>query len=161
MALRAGRRISGHQTGTHPLAGHLHQTKLCNPRIPDLGPVAANSLTHFIFDALAISRMVHIDKIDNHKPAHIAQTELAGNLSSSLQIGLQHGLILLGTPFAHAAPAVDIDGNQRFCRINNQITTAFEPDFAFGELFNFSLNAKSVKNRSRIAVVFDGSAQLG
>ena len=125
-----------------------------------LGPVATNALMHFIFDALAISRVVHIDKIDNHKPAHIAQTKLASNFSGGFQIGLEHGFILFGAPFTHAAPTVDIDGNQRFCRINNQITTALEPDFAFGEFFNFGFNAKSVENRPRIAVVFNGLAQL-
>ena len=63
------------------------------------GAVAANGLAHFIFHEFAIPRRVHVDKIHDHDPAHVAQPELAGHFSGRFQIGLEHGFILVWCPF--------------------------------------------------------------
>ena len=78
---------------------------------------------HRTLDLAGVAVVFHVDKVDNDQPGHIAQAQLAGNLSCGFKVRRKRGL--LDAVFFGRAARVDVDRNKRFGRVDDNIATRF------------------------------------
>ena len=92
------------------------------------GLVLLEAVLDGFVNRLLVLAVAHVDEVDNHQPANIAQTELASNLARGLKIGFKDHLVhILG---ATIATGVDIDGDERLGFINDDVAAARQPNLA-------------------------------
>ncbi len=61
--------------------------------------------------------LLHINEINDHKPSHVSQSELSGNLSCGLKIGLiDHALNILPN---FPTTRIHVNGNQCLCGVDD------------------------------------------
>ena len=116
------------QRQAHSLTGHFQQTEFGDGRHGYLGPVVFELLDQIIVDFLAVSRLVHIDEVDNDQAPDVPQAQLAGHLPGGLQIDLEG--ILLVVPFTDEAPAVHVHHHHGLGLLHDQVAAALEPHLA-------------------------------
>ena len=98
---------------------------MADPAQLDARPVMAHGLFHAPFDGVLIAPFFHVDEIDHDQAGEIAQAQLAGDFAGRLQIGLDRRF--LDIAFARGAAGVDVDGDQRFGLIDDDIAARAQP----------------------------------
>ena len=147
------------ETGPHAFARHFDETEL--RYLQNLGacPVMPQRLFQHLEHELFMLVRVHIDKINDDQAADISQAELAHNFVHGFEIRGEHRRRRIA--LANKPPGVDIDGNERFGVINDDITTRFQPDFALQGAFNFFFDAKGLEQRHRLLIQDEICRQMG
>ena len=90
----------------------------------DARPVIAHGIFHAALDGIAVLVLFHIDEIDDDQTGQVAQAQLAAQLVSGFQIGLQRGF--LDIAFARRAAGIDIHRDKRLCLVDHQIPARFQ-----------------------------------
>ena len=94
--------------GAHTLAGDLDEAKLGGGEDGVFGTVEGHLLAQHIKELLAMGRLVHVDDVDDDDTAHVAETQLAGDFLSRLDIDDQ-GVFFLGVFLVDSMAAIDVD----------------------------------------------------
>ena len=104
---------------TLALAGELHQTEL--GELGDLRPggVVAHSLGEVLKQLQLIAARLHVDEVDDHHAANVAELELAGDLDGRLTVGPEHRLAGIGG--AGERTGVDIDDGERLSGLDDHV----------------------------------------
>ena len=97
----------------------------------------------------------HVDEVDNHKAANVANTQLPGNFIRRFQVGVGGGLFNV-MAFGRAS-RVDVDGNQGFCRIDDDAPARRQFYRVLKRRFNLAFNLVPAEQWNRIAI----SLELG
>jgi antitoxin component HigA of HigAB toxin-antitoxin module len=71
----------------------------------------------------------HVDEIEHDQAAHITEAELAGDFLGSFEIDLEDCGVLIAAA-AFMAAGVDVDGDEGFRFINDNVTAALEVNLA-------------------------------
>lgn len=99
-------------------AGHLQQTQCRETVNCRLDAVPRELLLEFSEDSIAMIFSEHVDEIDNHNTAKIAQTKLACDGLGCLQIRLEDRFFKI--PCTNKAPGIHIDSRQRLGLVNDE-----------------------------------------
>jgi hypothetical protein len=94
-----------HQSEARDLA-HLH------PR-----PIVVEGVAKTILHVALVARILHIDEIDHHQPTQVPQAKLAGDFIARLEVGVERGLLDVGS--ARRPRGIDVDGDQGFSVIED------------------------------------------
>ncbi len=150
VAARAGHVARFAERGPQSLARHLQQAE--SRYATDLHSclVHAHGLAQARFD-LALGILAHhVDEIDHHQPAEIPDAELSRDFVGRLEVGLQRGLLDIGT--LGCAGRVDIDRQQRLGMVDHQGAAAGQPDFAGKRRLDLAFDLVTGEQRNGVAV---------
>ena len=75
--------------GTDALSRDLHQSELRQRQDVVLGAVAFHVLAHALVEGFAVFRLLHVDEVHDDDAAHVAQTQLAGQLVGGAQVHVE------------------------------------------------------------------------
>src|SRR6185312_7502966 len=112
------------------------------------GPVRTHKFFHLLGKLFLVFKQFHINKVNHYYSANITQAKLAGNFSSSFQIGFKSILLLV---IAHAfITTIYINYMQRFGMFNNKISSAWKVNCFTERCFYLPCNSIAVKYRRAI-----------
>ena len=123
-AMRAHLGARFEQARAQALARQLEQAEGADVAHLDPRAVVLHRLLEAALDRAVVLGILHVDEVDDDEPGEVAQPELAGDLLGRLQIGLVRGL--LDVALARGAARVDVDGDQRLGRVEDDVATRFE-----------------------------------
>ena len=112
VAARAGAVVRFAKGGTQPLTRQFHQAETRNLADLDAGAVVFQRIAEAVFDFALIALRFHVDEVDDHQAAQIAQAQLARGFVGGFEVGAEGGFFDIGA--ASGARGVDVDRNQRF-----------------------------------------------
>src|SRR5690606_22028232 len=95
------------QAGAQALAAHLQQAEAADAADLDAGAVVLERRLQPLLDRALVLGRGHVDEVDHHQAAQVAQAQLAGHLVGGLQVGLERGL--LDVAALGGAGRVDVD----------------------------------------------------
>ena len=141
---RRGERLD--EPGTELLAGHLHEAERGD--LGDLvpGAVAAERLGETSEDQVAVRLQHHVDEVDHHHAADVAQPELTDDLLGRLEVVPGHGLLEVA-PGAGELPGVDVDDRHRLGAVDHERAAGGQPHLAverLGQLLAHPVRAEHV-----------------
>ena len=96
--------------------------------------------------ALAVAALVHIDEVDDDDAAEISQANLANDFFDRVHVGFDDG-VFEARGFAYVLAGVDVDGDQRFGLVDDDVAAALEPDFRLERLIHFFFEAELLEQR--------------
>ncbi len=103
-----------------------------------------------VLDCALVFLRAHVDEIDHDQAAHVTQAELPGDFLGRLQIRVEGRLFNVGA--FGGARAVDIDGNQGFCRVDYQAAAGGQSHVALEGGLDLALDLVAVKQRDVVVV---------
>ena len=101
------------------LAGEFHQPQF--RELSDLGSggIIAHRLGEVLQQLQLVASRLHINEVDDHHPANVAQLELAGDFRGGLAVGPQHGFPGVGR--AGEGARVDVDDRESFGEFDDHV----------------------------------------
>src|SRR6202011_5413920 len=110
---------------------------------------------------VAIAALFHIDEVDDNDAAQIAQANLAHDFFHRFQIGFDDGVFQARGTFADEFAGVDVDGDQRFSVVDDNVAAGLEPHFGAQGFVEFVLDAELFEDGRFLGVQLDAADQLG
>ncbi len=145
--------------GTQTLTRHLQQTETGDPAELDAGSVLMHGLTQTVFHFALMANRRHIDEVDNNQTTQVTQTQLTGNLIGRFQVGLQRSLFDIAA--LGGAGGVDIDGGQRFGRIDHDAAAGGQAHFTLEGRLDLALNLEVVEQGNFTLVQLHAVEEIG
>lgn len=146
------------QRRTQALAGHLQQAEARDMADLNARPVLTDGFAQTVLHGALVANRSHIDKVDNDQAAEVAQTQLAGNLVSRFEVGVERRLFDIAA--AGSAGGVDIDSGQRFSAVDDDRATGRQTDFTLEGGFNLGFDLVVAEQRDFTGVQFDFAAEI-
>jgi hypothetical protein len=112
--------------------------------------VALQPFLHQAVNRLLILPALHVDEIADDQAADISQAQLARDLVSGFEVGLEDRFFHIAA--ALVAPGVYVDGHQRLGFVDHNVAAAFQPDLAVKGVVDLFLHAEGFKDRRRAIV---------
>ena len=110
-------------------------------------PVSGQRLGQPAQDQVPVGFQDHVDEVDHHDAADVAQPKLADDLLSRLEVVLGHGLLEIA-PGPGELAGVDVDDRHRLGAVDHQGAAGGQPDLAvhgFGELLVDPVHSEDVR----------------
>jgi hypothetical protein len=114
---------------------------------------ASSAFAHLVFDRALVLRRHHVDEVDHDQAADIAQAQLAGDFLGGFEVGLQRGFFDVAA--FGGARRVDVDGHQRFGRIDHDRTAGRQLHFALEGGLDLAFDLEAVEQRHAVRVQLD------
>ena len=92
----------------------------------DARPVVLQRVLEATLDIAVVALLLHVDEVDDDQARKVAQTQLAGNFISRLEIGAQGGVF--DVVFARRPAGVDVDRHQRFRLVDHHVAARGQGD---------------------------------
>ena len=95
--------------------------------------------------------ILHVNEVDDDQTGHVAQAQLAGNFARCFKIGGQRGLfdtVLLGR-----TTRVDVDRDQCFGRVDDDIAARFQLDDRLIHRIQLVFDMVTLEQRHRIGIM--------
>ena len=89
------------------LAGELHQAELGELGDRGTGGIVPHGLGEMLQELELVAARLHVDEIDDHHTADVAEPQLAGDLHRRLAVGPEHGFSRIGRAGEGAGVHVD------------------------------------------------------
>ena len=105
------------------------------------------------FHVLAVAADAHVDKVNDDEAAKVTQAHLARNFVCRFKVGLVSGFFNVAT-FGRFR-GVDIDGNERFGVVNDQLTAGGQLYVALVGSLNLSFDLVAGEERDVVLVEFE------
>ena len=117
------------QAGAHALAGHLHEPQRGDLGDLVLGAVATQALDQAPQHEVAVGLEHHVDEVDDHDAADIAQAQLPHDLLGRLEVVLGDGLLEIAAGAGELA-RVDVDDGHGLGAVDHQGAARGQHDLA-------------------------------
>ena len=111
-ALRAHDLAGFTQAGAQALAAHFHQAEAGDAADLHACAVVLQRVLQAVFHVTLVLAAGHVDEVDDHQAAQVAQAQLAGHFIGGFHVGLERGV--LDVAALGGARGVDVDRGQRF-----------------------------------------------
>ena len=135
------------------LARQDHQAERTHASQANAGAVIGKRLAECRFHFLARRPLSHVDEVEHHQAAEVAQPKLARRGNHRLEVGDERGALrILGIG---EAPGVDVDRHKRFRRIDDDRTAGRQSNRAAERIFELLLDVVDVKQRHHVRVQLD------
>src|SRR5579862_4027437 len=141
LAIRARRADGAFQRLLHAFAGDGDQAEIVKLKRLRRGAVVAEFFLQGLHDALTVAALVHVDEVDDDDATEIAQADLADDFFDGIDIGLDDG-VFETRRFADVLAGVDVDRDQRFGLVDDDVAAALEPDFRLERLVHLLFQAE-------------------
>ncbi|MNU60676.1 hypothetical protein D3C71_498730 [compost metagenome] len=145
--------------GTQTLARHFQQTETGDPAQLDAGSVLMDRFTQTIFHFALMANRRHVDEVDDDQATQITQTQLTGNFVGRFQVGLQRRLFDIAA--LGGAGGVDIDGGQRFGRIDDDAAAGGQTHFTLEGRLDLALDLEVVEQGDITLVQLHAIEEIG
>ena len=136
-----------------PLARHLEQAKGRDAADLDACTIVAHRILDLVLDLALVARLLHVDEVDHDQTGKIAQADLAGDFLGGLEVGAERRLLdvaLLGR-----ATRVDVDGDQRLGRIDDDVAAGAQLHDRRMHGVELAFHLIPVEERNRVLVGLD------
>ncbi len=110
---------------------------------------------------LAVTALLHVDKIHDDNAAEIAQANLPHDFLHRFEVGLDDGVFEPRGALADEFAGVDVDGHQRFRVVDDDVAAGLQPDFGAQRFVQLVLDAELLEDRRFLGVQLDAADQLG
>ena len=108
----------------------------------------------------AVAALFHVDEVDDDDAAEVAQANLADDFLHGFEVGLDDGVFEARGAAADVFAGVDVDGDERFGVVDDDVAAGLEPDFGAQGLVEFLLDAELLEDRRFLGVELDPVDQL-
>jgi hypothetical protein len=136
------------------LACHFHEAELGDGEDMGFGAVAAETFFHAEIDGLLIAARFHIDEIEDDEAAHVTEAKLTADFVGGLDIDFSDdGFLFFGGAFM--AAGIDVDGDEGFGFVDDDIAAGFEVDLAREGGFELARDIEAIEDGLGFGVEFD------
>src|SRR5262249_55768018 len=142
-----------------PFSGNRDKTEIVELQDFRWRAVASEFLLQGLHHFLPVLALFHIDEIEHDDAAQIAQSDLSNDLFRCFEVGLHNG-VFQAIGFAHEFSGVDVNRDQRFGLINDDVAARFQPYTWFDGFVDLSLNAVMFQDRGLFRIELDAIDQL-
>src|SRR5207244_13454805 len=112
-----------------------------------------------LHDARPVAPLLHINEVEHDDSAEVAQADLANDLFGRFEVGLDDGVFeAVRAPDEFAG--VDVNRDQRFGLIDDDVTAGLEPDARLDGFINLILNAVLFEDRRVFGVELDAAGEF-
>jgi hypothetical protein len=132
------------------LAGHFHQAELADGQDVGLGFVAAQTIFDALVNLLLVATLFHVDEVEHDESAHVAQAQLATDFFGGFEVDLEDCRFLVFAAFM--AASIDVDGDEGFGFVDDDIAAATEVDLTREGRFELFSDVEAVEHRLVIGV---------
>ena len=134
------------------LASELHQAKLSE--LSNLGPsgIVANRLGEMLQQLQLIAARLHVDEVDDHYTADVAQLQLAANLHRRFAVGPEHRLAGVGRTGERTG--VYVDDCERLGGLDDHVAAGGQVNPRLQRIANGRIDLEVVENILRFVVGF-------
>src|SRR5215813_6220884 len=159
-AIRARRAERAFERLFDPFARDRHQTEIIKLENLRRRAVAAQLLLQRRHHLLAVLALFHVYEIEHDDAAEVAQADLADDLFGRFEVGLDDG-VFEAIRFADEFAGVDVNRDQGFGLVDDDVSARFQPDARFDGLVDLGLDAVMLQDRRVLGVELDSVDQLG
>ena len=149
-AARAGHMAAFAQRGLEALAAQFEQAEAGKFAHLHAGAVFFERIAQGVFHIALVLGVFHIDKVDHHQAAQVAQTHLARHFFSRFHIGFEGGVFNIGT--ARGTGGVHIHRHQRFGVVDHNRAARGQAHAARKRALDLVLDLETGKQR-RVVVI--------
>ena len=132
------------------LAVDLQQAVRADPAHGGARLVDLQGVLDGLLDLALVLGGAHVDEVDHHEAADVAQPELAGHLGGGLDVGVDRRLLLGGG--AGRAAGVDVDGGQRLGGVDDDRAAARQLHPALVDAVDLGLEVVAAEQRQAVGV---------
>src|SRR5262245_19519679 len=108
----------------------------------------------------AVAALFHVDEVHHDDAAKIAQANLAHDFFHGFEVGLDDGVLEACGALADELAGVDVDGDERFGVVDDDIAAGLEPDLGAERFIELVLDAELLEDRLVFRVQLDAVDQL-
>ncbi len=148
-----------YQCRTQSLARQFQQAKTANFAHLHARAVKLQGFAQNLFYFTLVLWRFHINKINHHQTAQIAQAQLARQFFCGFPIGLKSRVFNIRT--FGGAPRIHIHRHQRFGVVNHNSAARWQIHLARKSAFNLSFYLKTRKKRHIISITFNQTHIVG
>ncbi len=102
-----------------------------------------------------VAALFHVDEIDDDDAAEVAQANLPDDFLDGFEVGFDDGVLEARGAFADELAGVDVDGDEGFGVVDDDIAAGFEPDFGAEGFVELVLDAELLEDRRFLGVELD------
>ncbi len=139
------------QARTQALAAHFHQAKARDAAQLNARAVVLERVLQAVFHFALVLVRRHVDEVDHHQAAQVAQAQLAGHFLGRFQVGLERGV--LDVAALGGARRVHVDGGQRFGLVDHDRAAGRQAHVAFIRAFDLRFDLEAVEQRDVVLVM--------
>src|SRR6185503_1957723 len=143
----------------HALARHLDETELAHGERLGTRAIAAQVRAQLLQHLVAIRLGLHVDEVADDDAAQVAEARLASDFARRLEIGAENGLLRI--LLARVAAGIHVDRDERFGRLDDQVSTRRQIAAALEQIAQLLLDVRLVEERRLLLVQLDAIHQLG
>ncbi len=147
------------QRGLQPLAREFHQAEARDLADLHACTVVVQGVAQAVFHFTLVLGRLHVDEVDHHQAAQVAQAQLARDLVGSLHVGVERGgldVVALGSP-----RRVDVDRHQRFGVVDDHGTAGGQRHLPRIRGLDLMLDLEAREERHVVAVELHAVHVLG
>ncbi len=133
------------------LARHLHQAEARDAAELDAGTILLEGVLQAVLDLALVLVRGHVDEVDHHQAAEVAQAQLAGGFFGRFQVGVERGF--LDVAALGGARRVDVDRGQGFGLVNHERAAGGQAHFAFVRVLDLGFDLEAVEERRVVGVM--------
>ena len=122
------------QRRTQALTRQFHQTKARDATDLHARTICFQRFAQAVLDFALVALRAHVDEVDHDQAADITQAQLTGDFVRCFKIGIECGFLDVRT--LGGARRVDVDGYQRFGRVDHNGTAGGQFYFALERRFD-------------------------
>src|SRR6185437_9327255 len=133
-----------------PLARQFHQAEARDAAQLHARTIDLQRVAQFFLDLALVARAFHVDEVDHHQAAQVADAQLARDLDSGLAIGMERGV--LDVAALGGARGVDVDGGERLGRVDHDRAAGWQPHVAVVRAFDLGFDLETREQRDSLVV---------
>src|SRR5690606_4589280 len=141
------------EAGAQALAAHLQQAEAADAADLDARAVVLERVLQAVLDGALVLGRGHVDEVDHHQAAQVAQAQLAGHFLGRLQVGLER--CLLDVAALGGARRVDVDRGQGLGLVDHQGAAGGQAHGALVGVLDLRLDLEAVEQRDVVGVVLE------
>src|SRR6266436_53866 len=145
-AIRAGLAEHALQRLLGALAGDADEAELVERKCFRRRLVLFESHLQRAQNFFAVAALFHVDEVHHDDAAEVAQANLAHDFLHGFEVGLDDGVFEPDGALADEFAGVDVNGDQRFGVVDDDVAAGLQPDFGAESLVEFMLNAELFKD---------------
>ncbi|CUX22301.1 membrane hypothetical protein [Agrobacterium deltaense Zutra 3/1] len=132
------------------LARHFQEAEMRDAADLDAGAVVLQAILELLLDSAVVALFFHVDEVDDDKAGKVAQAKLARHFFRRLEVRRQRGF--LDGVLACRTARVDVDGNQRFRLVDDEITARLQRHLRLQHAVELGFDTGAREDRVDVAV---------
>ena len=141
------------QARAQALAAHLEQAEAADAADLHARAIVLERVLQLVLDVALVLGRRHVDEVDHHQPAQVAQAQLARHFLSGFEVGVERGF--LDVAALGGAGRVDVDSGQCLGLVDHQRAAGGQADGALVGVLDLRLDLEAVEQWNVIGVLLE------